>query len=411
MREQPLSGVRILDFTRMLAGPFCTAMLADAGADVIKIEHPKGGDDTRHFAPRYGSESAFFMMLNRGKKSLALDLKAKEGRDVAIELIKSSHVVIENFKPGVADKLGIGYQAAKSVNPSVIYASISGYGQTGPLADNPAYDIIAQAVGGIMSVNGNPGLGPTRVGESIGDIAAGLYAAWAISTALHQRAVTGQGQRIDVSMVDSIFSLLVTGLSQYLYAGEVPSPIGNSHPISAPLDSLRARDGHLIIAVANDQLFAKLCRAIGQEGLLDDPRYRTDPDRKRNDVALKEHIERWSSALDVAAAVAVLRRAGVPASPILSLDQVVASEHAAYRQLVRTAKHPVVGDIRLVPQPVRFEEARTPTIAPPPLLGEHSTTILREYLGMADSQIAELHDIGIVTSRTVRMPKEHPDGV
>ena len=388
----PLSGVRILDFTRMLAGPFCTAMLADAGAEVIKIENPKGGDDSRHFAPRVGTESAYFLLINRGKKSVTVDMKTEAGRALVRDLARHSDVVIENFKPGVAAKLGIDHESLKAINPSLIHVSISGYGQAGPLAHRPAYDIIAQAVGGIMGVNGNAGLPPTRVGESIGDITAGLYAAWGISAALHRRAKTGQGERIDVAMVDSIFSLLVTGLSQYLYAGDVPGPIGNAHPISAPLDSFRAADGELIIAVANDALFAKLCAAIGRPGLATDPRFTTDPDRKRNDRALKDVIEAWSGGLSGDAAVATLDAAGIPASPILTLDKVVASTQVVHRELVRQVAHPTLGEIPLVPQPVRFEETPPRALKPPPLLGEHTEEVLRDVLAFDASRIGALRD-------------------
>lgn len=392
IKVAPLSGVRILDFTRMLAGPFCTAMLADAGAEIIKVENPSGGDDSRHFAPRVGSESAYFLLINRGKKSITVDMKAAEGREVVQNLARHCDVVIENFKPGVAAKLGIDHESLKSINPSLIYVSISGYGQSGPMAHRPAYDIIAQAVGGIMSVNGNAGLPPTRVGESIGDITAGLYAAWGISAALHRRARTGQGDRLDIAMVDSIFSLLVTGLSQYLYTGEVPTPIGNAHPISAPLDSFRAADGDLIIAVANDALFAKLCRAIGRPELASDPRFTTDPERKRNDQALKDIIETWSGKLAVDTAVSLLDEAGVPASPVLTLDKVVHGEQAAYRELVRTVTHPTLGEIQLIPQPVRFEETQPDRLRHPPLLGEHTEEVLRDVLGLDVLQIKSLRE-------------------
>lgn len=388
----PLSGVRILDFTRMLAGPFCTAMLADAGAEVIKVENPNGGDDARHFAPRIGSESAFFLLINRGKKSITLDMKTSEGRELARDLASRCDVVIENFKPGVAAKLGIDHASLKAINPGLIHASISGYGQAGPLAHRPAYDIIAQAVGGIMSLNGNAGMPPTRVGESIGDIAAGLYAAWGISAALHRRARTGQGERIDIAMVDSIFSLLVTGLSQYLYASEVPSPIGNAHPISAPLDSFRAADGDLIIAVANDTLFGRLCEVIDRPELAADPRFLTDPLRKRHDGELKAIIERWAETRTVEQAVALLDAAGIPSSAVLSLDKVVHGEQVAFRELVKTVSHRTLGDIRLVPQPVRFEETPLQPLRPPPLLGEHTDDVLREVLSLDIAQIAALRD-------------------
>lgn len=373
----PLHGVRVLDFSRMLAGPFCTALLADAGADVIKIESPDG-DDARHFAPRVGGESAYFLLINRGKRSLVLDLKSEAGRRTVHELAKSADIVVENFRPGVAARLGIDYASLSAINPRLVYASISGFGQEGPLAHRPAYDIVAQAMSGIMSVNGPAGGAPTRVGESVGDLVAGLQATWGILAALNGRNRDGRGQHLDIAMVDSIFSIMVTALSQYLFTGEVPQRIGNAHPISAPLDSFAAADGHLIIAVANDPLFARLARAVGRPELADDPRFSTDVARKANEAALKAILEGWTRARSVAEAVAALEAAAVPASPILSVDQVVASAHAAARGLVRSVMHPSAGMTPVVPQPVHFLGSGELPVRPAPLLGEHTAQILGE---------------------------------
>jgi crotonobetainyl-CoA:carnitine CoA-transferase CaiB-like acyl-CoA transferase len=396
MTAAPLTGLRVWDFSRMLAGPFCTALLADLGADVIKVETPEGGDDARHLAPRRGDQSSYFMLINRGKRSITINLKAPEGLRIAQDLARCSDVVVENFKPGVAGRLGIGYAALSVINPRLVYASISGFGQEGPLSHRPAYDIIAQAMGGIMSVNGSIGAPPTRVGESLGDLCAGLYASWAILAALHGRQHSGQGQYLDIAMMDSIFSLLVTGLSQFLYTGKVPARIGNAHPISAPLDSYRASDGDIIIAVANDGLFRRLANAIGHQELADDARFATDPERKRNEAELRVIIESWTSTLTSAKAVATLEAAAVPASPILSLDQVVASEHVRHRRLVREVEHPTAGKIPIVPQPVQFLGTDLGEPKRPPLLGEHTDDILCDLLGRDKSTIANLHQSGVV---------------
>lgn len=375
----PLAGLRVLDFSRMLAGPFCTALLADAGADVIKIESPDG-DDARHFAPRVGGESTYFLLINRGKRSLVLDLKSEAGRRAVYKLAESADIVVENFRPGVAARLGIDYATLAAINPKLVYASISGFGQEGPLSHRPAYDIVAQAMSGIMSVNGPAGSGPNRVGESIGDLIAGLQATWSILAALHGRERDGRGQHLDVAMVDSIFAIMITALSQYLFTGEVPQRIGNAHPISAPLDSFEAADGHLVIAVANDALFARLASAVGRPEIAEDPRFATDAARKQNEAALKAILEAWTKARSVADAVAALDAAAVPASPILSIDQVIAGIHAQARGLVRTVLHPTAGEIPVVPQPVHFLGSGPLPTRPAPLLGEHTAAIL-ETLG------------------------------
>lgn len=376
----PLEGIRVLDFSRMLSGPFCTALLGDLGADVIKVETPAGGDDARHFSPRAAGESTYFMLVNRNKRSIALNLKSQEGRETVHRLARISDVVVENFRPGVARRLGIDYDTLAALNPRLVYASISGFGQDGPLSQRAAYDIIAQAMGGIMSINGQPDSGPTRVGESLGDLAAGLYGSWAVLAALHARDRDGYGQHLDVAMLDSIFSLLVSALSQYLFTGKVPQRIGNTNPISAPLDSYRAGDGELIIAVANDALFARLCEAIGRPELAGDPAFATDAERKRNEDDLRTVLEAWASRRTVEDAVAALTSAGVPASPVWSIDQVATSAHALHRRLVRRAEHATAGDVPIVPQPVHFGGGATLPERAAPVLGQHQDDVLAELL-------------------------------
>ena len=390
-----LSGLRVLDFSRVLAGPFCTALLADLGAEVIKVE-PPGGDDYRHIGPFKEGESALFLLMNRGKKSLTLNLKSARGAALARELAGKSDVVVENFKPGVAGRLGIDHETLREVNPRLVYASISGFGQSGPLADRPAYDIIAQAMAGLMSVTGDPEGPPTRAGESMADLCGGLYAAWAIMAALFARERSGQGRRIDVAMFDSIFSLLPTALAQYLYAGTNPGRTGNRHPISSPFGSFRAADGEVIIAVANDTLFVRLAEAMGAPDLARDPRFAGDELRTCNEPTLRTAIEAWTGRLTVAEVVEILERRGVPASPIWSVEQAAESAQVAFRRLLATAEHPRLGEIPLIEQPVHFSDAPRGRHRPPPLLSEHSEAVLGEILGIGRTEYEALRRDGAV---------------
>jgi crotonobetainyl-CoA:carnitine CoA-transferase CaiB-like acyl-CoA transferase len=391
-----LGGVRILDLTRMLAGPFCTALLADVGADVIKIENCDEGDDARAFEPKRGGESAYFMLLNRGKRSLALNLKDPEGQALLHGLVAKSDVLVENFRPGTAARLGLDYETLAAINPRLVYASISGFGQSGPLSHLPAYDIIAQAMSGLMSITGFPDKPPTRVGESLGDIVAGLYAALGILTALQARERTGRGQQVDVAMLDSMFSLLVTALCQYLYTGQEPRRIGNRHPISTPFDAFRARDGLVIIAVANQRLFARLVETIGRPELASDPRFVTDDRRTANESALRALIEEWTASRDVTDVVDALREVGVPVSPIWSVAEVANSEHVASRGLIARTVHATAGEIPLVRQPVQFSDTPSTIRRPPPLLGEHTGEILKELLHLKPDDVGALHLRGVI---------------
>jgi len=377
----PLAGLRILDLSRMLAGPFCTALLADLGAEVIKVEAPGRGDDARHFAPFRGGESAYFMLINRGKKSVTLNLKDRRGLAVLNTLAASADVVVENFRPGVAARLGVDYRSLRRLNPRLVYASISGFGQDGPLAQRPAYDIIAQAMSGLMSMTGAPDGPPTRVGESFGDLCAGLFASWGILAALQGRAESGRGQHLDIAMTDSLFSMMVTALSLQLYGDEPPRRIGNRHPMSAPYDAYPAQDGHVIVASANDAIFARLSEAIGRPELPSDQRFDSETRRAANEPALRAVIAGWTGARSVAEAVATLDAAGVPAAPVLSVAEAVASAHVRTRGLLTTAQHPAAGEIRLVRQPVQFSDAPGRPPAPAPTLGQHTDELLGDLLG------------------------------
>lgn len=391
-----LDGVRVLDLSRVMSGPFCTAMLADLGAEVIKIEMPGGGDDSRHFGPFVDGESAYFMLLNRGKKSMTLDLKSDSGREILIAMVKSSDVVIENFRPGVAKRLGLEYETLKQHHPGLIYASISGFGQEGPLADRPAYDLIVQAMSGLMNVTGQRDGPPTAVGESVIDVCTGMFAAWGISTALFDRERTGKGRNLDIAMMDSMFSMMLTVLSMQLYTDRPPTRVGSRHPVTYPVDVFEAKDGHIVMVVTSDRSFTALCQAIGQPALSDDDRFRTNADRNAHESELRAAIEAWTSSRSADAAVAALAEAGIPASPVLSVGDVVDSGHIAHREMISTVDHPTLGEVPMVHQPVRFSDTDRSFQRPSPLLGEHTQELLTEVLGLNEAQIKKLTDHNIV---------------
>ena len=289
--DGPLSGVTVLDLTRVLAGPFCTLVLADLGARIIKVEAPGCGDDSRHYGPFVNHKSAYFMSLNRGKESIALDLKAPEGRSVFERLLEQADVLVENFRPGTLERLGYGWETLHPRYPRLIYAAVSGFGQTGPYAGRPAYDIIVQAMGGVMGLTGHPGSAPTRVGTSIGDIAAGLYLAVGINAALYSRERSGEGLMIDVAMLDSQVAILENAIARYAATGSVPGPLGARHPSITPFDAFAALDGYLVIAAGNDLLFSRLCATLGRPDLAQNPLFSTNTLRTEHQAQLKAELE------------------------------------------------------------------------------------------------------------------------
>lgn len=363
----PLSGIRVLDLSRVLAGPYCTSMLADLGAEVIKIEMPNHGDDSRHLgAFDENGDSIYYALINRGKRSVELDFKEDADLQRFYRLVSDADVVVENFRPGVTARLGIDYEALKLHNPKIIYASISGFGQDGPFAKYPAYDIVAQAMSGLMSITGFPETGPTRIGESIGDIVAGIYASWGISSALFSRERTGKGQHLDVAMFDSLLSLQVTGLAS-LFAGSVPTLVGNRHPISTPFDTYCAKDGLVVIAIASDRLFEKFCVSLSQPELSQDVKYKTDEARTQNEVMLKAIIETWMKDMTVDEVCEKLGHDGIPVSAVWSLEKAAYSEQSKYRDIlinVEGQRYPIV------PQPIFFNGSKPHVNKAAPILGE-----------------------------------------
>ncbi|TLF52421.1 CaiB/BaiF CoA transferase family protein [Nocardia cyriacigeorgica] len=373
----PLDGVRVVDLSRVLAGPYCTALLADAGADVVKVE-AVAGEDARHLGPFRDGESIYFTVLNRGKRSIALDLKSADGRDALLRLIEDADVVVENFRPGVTTRLGVDYAAARARNPRIVYASISGFGQHGPMSGAAAYDLVVQALSGIMSITGSPESGPTRLGESFGDLIAGLFAAWGISTALLAARATGVGQHLDIAMFDSMLAMLPTAHSQLQATGTAPERVGNRHPISTPFDTYRADDGLFVLAVASQAGFEKLARTMQREDLVADPRFADDTARTRNEPALRKEIENWAAGRSVAEIVDILGAAGLASSQVWDVAQALGSELARSRGVVESFEHPAAGTVSYVRQPVVFGGSARPPVRRSPLLDEHHDEVLAE---------------------------------
>ncbi|SAL12331.1 CaiB/BaiF CoA transferase family protein [Caballeronia telluris] len=389
----PLAGIHVIDFSRVLAGPYCTALLADLGAEVIKIE-PPDGDDYRAVGPFSDGESGLFGALNRNKQSIVIDLKTDAGRTLAQTLCAWADVVVENFRPGVADKLGIGHAQLSEVNPALVYASVSGFGQTGPHAHRPAYDIILQAMCGLMDATGSPDGPPTLVGESVSDVVSGLFASWGVLAALLAREKTGRGTHVDVSMFDATLALSATLVARYAATGIAPVRTGNRHASSAPFGAYRAADGFFVVAVLNNRLFDAFAQAIDAPQLASDPRFADDQSRCENEAALRDAIESWSRERSVEEVNAMLEAARIPVAPIRNVQQALESEHAAFRGLLSETPHASGRARRLPSQPVKFSGYAGNRVTRAPALGEHTDAILRDQLGMNASQIEALRRLG-----------------
>ena len=392
----PLDGIRVLDISRILSGPFTTMILADLGADVIKLEEPTNGDDTRQWAPPFqGEESAYFLSVNRNKRGIAVDLKSDEGRGIAQRLADLADVLVENFRPGTAERLGLGYEELAKRNPRLIYASISGFGQTGPYASEPGYDAIAQALGGLMSVTGEMGRAPVRVGNSAADIGAGMWAAIGVLAALHERGVTGRGRWIDISLLDGQIAWLTYLASGYFATGEVPQRYGSAHPSIVPYQAMPTKDGHLMVAVGNDALWRKFATLLGLEALADDQRFATNPDRVRNRGSLIPLLENALANRTSAEWSHDLAAVGIPAGPINTIDVALAHPQVEYREMVLSVEHPTEGTVRMVGSPIKLSGHTPAPSTAPPTLGEHTDEVLAE-LGFSRIDIRALHDTGVV---------------
>jgi crotonobetainyl-CoA:carnitine CoA-transferase CaiB-like acyl-CoA transferase len=376
----PLSHLKVLDVSQVMAGPFCCMLLGDMGADVMKVEPPGTGDQTRRamgFRLK-GADSGGFLALNRNKRSIEIDLKSEAGREAFYELVRGADVLVENNRPGVAARLKIDYATLKEINPRLVYASISGFGQTGPWSSRPGFDLIAQAMTGIMSVTGHPGMPPAKSSVPVGDLGAGLFAAYAVLSAVQGRDRSGQGQYVDVSLFESALSLSIWEVAEFWGTQKVPTPIGSANRMSAPYQAFRASDRHFVFGAANQKLWTALCGVLQRADLLEDPRFATNTDRLRHRDALVAELEPTLATRNADAWIEALLAAGVPAAPILSYDEALVSEQAQARNMVMEMEHPVEGTIRQLGFPVKLHGTPQQLRRPPPLLGQHTEEIMRE---------------------------------
>jgi crotonobetainyl-CoA:carnitine CoA-transferase CaiB-like acyl-CoA transferase len=392
----PLAGIRVLDLTRVLAGPFCSMMLGDMGAEVIKVEEPGKGDDTRSWPPFSGGEATYFMSVNRNKKSLTLNLKAPEGQEILRSLIKKGDVLLENFRPGTMDKLGFGYAALAELNPRLVYCSISGFGESGPEAGRAGYDLVVQAESGLMDITGFPDGPPVKSGTSIADLVAGMSAAHGVVLALLARAKTRRGQKVEISMLDAMAALLTYQAGIYFATGQRPFRRGNAHPSIAPYEVFTAADGYVTLGVANNSLWQRCCSALERTELATDSQYDTEAKRVENRTTLIPLLNQILSARTADEWLKRFEAAGVPAGRIKSVPEVCESEHLKARGMIATMPHPTAGQVRVMGMPVRLGATPGALVLPPPRLGEHTDEILRRVARVPARQIARLRASGVV---------------
>ena len=374
--ELPLAGVKVLDLSRVLAGPYATMVLGDLGADVIKVEHPERGDDTRHWGPPFAGEgeareSAYFLAVNRNKRSIGVDLKVPEGLERVEKLAAGADVVIENWRRGALEKLGLGYEALRATNPGLVYCSITGFG-SGPDEERPGYDFLVQARGGVMGITGQPGGEPTKVGVAISDIVCGLFASNAILAALHRRDATGEGSRIEVPLFESTLGWLANRGQEYLVSGEDKGLIGNAHPSIVPYQTFDASDRPLVVAVGNNSQFAELCKAVGRPELAEDERFATNPDRVANREALISELQEEFGKRPADEWAEEIRAAGVPSGPVNTLADVFADDHVRGSGMLQDIVHASAGPLKMLASPILIDTERLPIRRPPPTLGQHT---------------------------------------
>jgi len=395
---KPLEGIRVLDASRILTGPFCSMLLGDLGAEVIKIEIPGAGDDTRHWGPPFiGGESAYFLSVNRNKKSLTLNLTSDAGKNIFYELAAKCDVLLENFRPGVTEKLRIDYSTIAKINPNLVYCSITSFGQTGQYRERLAYDIVVQSMGGLMGITGEPNRPPVRIGVALSDIGAGMYAAIAILGAIIARQRLGGGQWLDVSLLDSTVSWMTYMAADYFATGHNPERMGSAHPSIVPYQCFKTKDKQFItVAIGNDKLFRKFSRAIGMEKLADEPMFATNPDRVRHRDQLIPILEKIFAKKTREEWLKALLDAKLPVGPVYSMQEIFADPHIKNREMLAKIQHPKAGMISQVGIPMRFSRTALDIKSPPPFLGEHTDEILHTLLGYDAHRISELHAKGVV---------------
>lgn len=392
-----LSGVRIVDLTQMLAGPYGSMLLADLGAEVIKIEDPQGGDPTRRIGPPFvQGESGYFMSVNRNKRSVALDLRGEEGRRVLYDLVKVSDVVFNNFRPGTMERLGCSHETLREINPRIIYCSLTGFGETGPYRDRPAFDLAIQAVSGAMSITGEPGRPPVRMGVPMGDLGGSLFCAFAISAALYARDKTGQGQYLDVGLMDCMVSLLTYVGQYHLIDGRVPGPIGSAHQSVVPYQAFATEDIYIVVAVFVEKFWHAFCEVLGIDELAEDPRFVDNDQRRDHREELTPILERIFLTRSGNEWVKLLSEAGVPCSPINTLDRVFSETQVAARDMLAETDHPRAGRIRSIGNPVKTSPSMEQSSAPAPLLGQHTGEVLRDILKYAPQHVLRLREEGVI---------------
>lgn len=393
----PFSDILVVDLTRVLAGPYCTMVLSDLGARVIKVEPPGAGDDARHFGPFVKEKSAYFMSLNRGKESIALNLKDDADRRVFENLLAMADVLVENYRPGTMERLGYGWENLHERYPRLIYAATSGFGHSGPYSKRPAYDMVIQAMGGIMSITGWPDSPPTRTGTAIADVLAGLSACVGILTSLLAVRDGRPGQKVDIALVDSVVSAMETIIQIYLVEKRIPQRIGNRYEFICPYDAFRAKNGWVILGVGNNKLWRSFCEAINRPDLLDNPKFKDNYDRVKAHEEIKHVVEEWTGTREIGEVVDYFCSKKIPCAPIYSVKEVVEDEHiAGARRMIREIDHPVAGSVKVVGSPVNLSETPAEVHSAAPLLGQHSESVLRDILGLSPAEIRSLKQQKVV---------------